>query len=48
MNEITTIVKMNDDGRLRLSVPVRDALGLKDRGALLEIVIKRVVEEPQV
>jgi bifunctional DNA-binding transcriptional regulator/antitoxin component of YhaV-PrlF toxin-antitoxin module len=44
MREITTIVKMDDQGRVRIPVPAREALGHKDSGALLEITIK-VVEQ---
>ena len=45
MQEITTIVKMDDQGRIRVPGPAREALGLKDTGALLEIVIKKVSEQ---
>jgi bifunctional DNA-binding transcriptional regulator/antitoxin component of YhaV-PrlF toxin-antitoxin module len=45
MEEVTTIVKMDDQGRIRVPGPAREALGLKDAGALLEIVIKKVSEQ---
>jgi len=37
---ITTVVKMDDQGRIRIPAPAREALGVKDSGALLEITIK--------
>jgi bifunctional DNA-binding transcriptional regulator/antitoxin component of YhaV-PrlF toxin-antitoxin module len=45
MREITTVVKMDDQGRVRIPLPAREALGVKDSGALLEIVIRIVGEE---
>ena len=45
MQEVTTIVKMDDQGRIRIPGPAREALGLKDTGALLEIVIRKVSEQ---
>jgi bifunctional DNA-binding transcriptional regulator/antitoxin component of YhaV-PrlF toxin-antitoxin module len=45
MQEITTVVKMDDQGRIRLPGPAREALGIKDSGALLEIVIRKVSEQ---
>jgi len=44
MREITTVVKMDDQGRVRIPQPAREALGIKEKGALLEIVIKIVGE----
>ena len=45
MQEVTTVVKMDDQGRVRIPGPAREALGIKDSGALLEIVIRRVSEQ---
>jgi bifunctional DNA-binding transcriptional regulator/antitoxin component of YhaV-PrlF toxin-antitoxin module len=45
MQEVTTIVKMDDQGRVRIPGPAREALGIKDSGALLEIVIRKVSEQ---
>ena len=45
MREITTVVKMDDQGRVRIPQPAREALGIKESGALLEIVIKVIGEE---
>ena len=44
MQEITTVVKMDDQGRIRIPGPAREALGIKETGALLEIVIRKVNE----
>ncbi len=41
MQEVTTVVKMDDQGRIRVPVPAREALGIEG-GALLEIVIRRI------
>ena len=45
MREITTVVKMDDQGRIRIPQPAREALGVKDSSALLEITLKIVGEE---
>ena len=45
MEEITTVVKMDDKGRVRIPIPAREALGIKESGALLEITIKVISEQ---
>ena len=43
MREITTVVKMDDQGRVRIPPPVREALGVKTgSSALLEMKIALV------
>ena len=44
---VSTVVKMDNQGRVRIPLPVREALGVKESSALLEIIVKVVGEEQE-
>lgn len=42
MDEITTVVRMDDQGRLRIPTAIREALGIKDTSTLIELTIRKI------
>jgi bifunctional DNA-binding transcriptional regulator/antitoxin component of YhaV-PrlF toxin-antitoxin module len=42
MDQITTVVRMDDQGRLRIPTAIREALGIRDTSTLIELTIKKI------
>ncbi len=42
MDQITTVVRVDDQGRLRIPSAIREALGIRDTSTLIELTIRKV------